>query len=164
MKQRITLHVNGTRHELEVPPGKFLLKVLREDLDLTGTKYSCGTGDCGACVVEVDGVSMNSCLLLAVEADGKQITTVEGLSEGVLPEQLHPIQNAFLEAGAVQCGYCTAGFLMTTKAFLDQNPDPSDEDIRLAFEGNLCRCTGYTKIVAAVKGAALALRQDGGAR
>lgn len=164
MKQRITLHVNGTRHELEVPPGKFLLKVLRDDLELTGTKYGCGTGDCGSCVVEVDGVSMNSCLLLAAEADGKQITTVEGLAEGVLPEQLHPIQKAFLEAGAVQCGYCTAGFLMTTKAFLDQNPDPSDEDIRLAFEGNICRCTGYTKIVAAVKGAAQALRQDGGAR
>ena len=164
MKQRITLHVNGTKHELEVPPGKFLLKVLRDDLDLTGTKYGCGTGDCGSCVVEVDGVSMNSCLLLAVEADGRQITTVEGLAEGVLPEQLHPIQKAFLEAGAVQCGYCTAGFLMTTKAFLEQNPDPSDEDIRLAFEGNICRCTGYTKIVAAVKGAAVALRQDGGTR
>ncbi len=164
MKQRITLHVNGDAHEIEVPPQMFLLKALRDVLGLTGTKYGCGTGDCGSCVVEIDGVSMNSCLVLAVEADGRQITTVEGLAEGVLPEQLHPIQRAFLDAGAVQCGYCTAGFLMTTKAFLAEHPDPSEDEIRAAFEGNICRCTGYTKIVEAVQTAAAALREEGGAR
>jgi len=161
MKRRITLTVNGNHHEVDVPVQKMLLKVLREDLGLTGTKYSCGSGDCGTCVVEIDGQSVNSCLMLAVEADGCEITTVEGLAEGVLPEQLQPLQKAFIDAGAIQCGYCTPGFLMTARSFLATHPDPTDEEIRETFEGNLCRCTGYVKIKQAILEAARVIRQEG---
>jgi aerobic carbon-monoxide dehydrogenase small subunit len=156
---KITLTVNGSVHTLEVPPNRMLLAVLREDLDLTGTKYGCGTGDCGSCVVEVDGRSVNSCLMLAAEADGSEITTVEGLAEGVMPGQLDVIQQAFIDAGAIQCGYCTPGFLMTARAFLRTHPDPSDEEIAETFEGNLCRCTGYVKIKQAIHDAARTLRE-----
>ena len=156
---KLTLTVNGTPHTLEVPPNRMLLAVLRDDLDLTGTKYGCGTGDCGSCVVEVDGRSVNSCLMLAAEADGCEITTVEGLAAGVMPEQLDVIQRAFIDAGAIQCGYCTPGFLMTARAFLRTHPDPSDEEIAETFEGNLCRCTGYVKIKQAIHDAARLLRE-----
>lgn len=156
---KLTLTVNGAVHTLEVPPNQMLLKVLRDDLGLTGTKYGCGTGDCGSCVVEVDGRSVNSCLMLAAEADGCEITTVEGLAAGVLPEQLSVIQRAFIDAGAIQCGYCTPGFLMTARAFLRTHPDPSDAEIAETFEGNLCRCTGYVKIKQAIRDAARMLRE-----
>ncbi len=159
MKHRITMTVNGIERELHVEPHRMLLEVLREDLSLTGTNYSCGTGDCGSCVVEVDGNVVNSCITLAVEVDGCEVTTVEGLAEGVRPEQLDVIQRAYIDAGAVQCGYCTPGFLMATRAFLRTNPDPSDEDIRVAFEGHLCRCTGYTKIKQAIVDAARVMRE-----
>lgn len=157
MKRPITLTVNDRVYEVSVDVDRPLLEVLREDLELTGTKYGCGTGDCGTCVVEVDGQSVNSCLMLAVEADGCRIATVEGLAAGV--NELHPIQRAFIDAGAVQCGYCTPGYLMTAHAFLREHPDPSDEEIRSAFEGNLCRCTGYVKIKQAIHDAARLLRE-----
>ncbi len=160
MTQRIVLTVNGRRYGLDVPPQKMLLKVLRDDLELTGTKYGCGSGDCGTCVVEIDGRSVNSCITLAVEADGCEITTVEGLAEGVRPEQLDTLQKAFVEAGAVQCGYCTPGYLMTARAFLRTHPDPTDEEIRETFEGNICRCTGYVKIKQAILHAAAVLRGE----
>ena len=160
MKHLLTMTVNGIRREILVEPQRMLLEVLREDLQLTGTNYSCGTGDCGSCVVEVDGQVINSCITLAVEVDGCDITTVEGLSEGTRPEQLDVIQRAYMEAGAVQCGYCTPGFLMATRAFLRTNPDPSDDDIRVAFEGHLCRCTGYTKIKQAIVDAARIIREE----
>ena len=160
MKRPITLTVNDRVYEVSVDVDRPLLEVLREELELTGTKYGCGTGDCGTCVVEVDGQSVNSCLMLAVEADGCTISTVEGLAHGV--NELHPIQRAFIDAGAVQCGYCTPGYLMTAHAFLREHPDPNDEEIRSAFEGNLCRCTGYTKIREAILDAAQALREETG--
>ncbi len=160
MRRDITLTVNDRVYELSVAVDRPLLEVLREDLELTGTKYGCGTGDCGTCVVEVDGRSVNSCLMLAVEADGCTIETVEGMAPGV--NELHPIQRAFIDAGAVQCGYCTPGYLMTAQSFLRDHPEPSDEEIRSAFEGNLCRCTGYTKIREAILDAARALREEAG--
>ncbi len=160
MKRPITLTVNDRVYEVSVDVDRPLLEVLREELELTGTKYGCGTGDCGTCVVEVDGKSVNSCLMLAVEADGSTLRTVEGLAPGV--NELHPIQRAFIDAGAVQCGYCTPGYLMTADAFLREHPEPTDEEIRSAFEGNLCRCTGYTKIREAILDAARALREEAG--
>ena len=160
MKRPITLTVNDRVYEVSVDVDRPLLEVLREELELTGTKYGCGTGDCGTCVVEVDGRSVNSCLMLAVEADGCTIETVEGMAPGV--NELHPIQRAFIDAGAVQCGYCTPGYLMTAQSFLRDHPEPSDEEIRSAFEGNLCRCTGYTKIREAILDAARALREEAG--
>jgi aerobic carbon-monoxide dehydrogenase small subunit len=160
VKAPIVLNVNGRRYDLDVPPQKMLLKVLRDDLELTGTKYSCGSGDCGTCVVEIDGRSVNSCITLAVEADGCEITTVEGLAAGVRPDQLDTLQKAFVEAGAVQCGYCTPGYLMTARAFLRTHPDPTDEEIRETFEGNICRCTGYVKIKEAILNAAATLRGE----
>lgn len=160
MKRPITLTVNDRVYEVSVGVDRPLLEVLREELELTGTKYGCGTGDCGTCVVEVNGKSVNSCLMLAVEADGCTIRTVEGLAPGV--NELHPIQRAFIDAGAVQCGYCTPGYLMTADAFLREHPDPTDEEIRSAFEGNLCRCTGYTKIREAILDAARVLRGEAG--
>ncbi len=164
MTRHITLRVNGEVHEIEVAPDRMLLELLREDLGLTGTKYGCGTGDCGSCVVEVDGRAVNSCITLAAEVDGCEVVTVEGLAEGNRPDQLDVIQKAYIEAGAVQCGYCTPGFLMATRAFLRHNPDPTDEEIRLAFEGNLCRCTGYVKIKEAIVEAARRLREGEAAR
>ena len=160
MRRRISLTVNGRRYEPDVDVTRPLLEVLRDDLELTGAKYGCGTGDCGTCVVEVDGRSVNSCIMLAVEADGCEIDTVEGLAAGV--NELHPIQQAFIDAGAVQCGYCTPGYLMTAHAFLREHPDPTEREIREAFEGNLCRCTGYTKIREAITEAARALRGEAG--
>ena len=148
MKQVIRLVVNGDEYELAVHPWRTLNEVLREDLGLTGTKLGCGTGDCGACTVIMDGKTINSCLTLAVEADGKDILTIEGLSKD---GKLHPIQEAFVEVGAIQCGYCTPGMVMSAKYLLYRNPNPTDWEIRKGLDGNLCRCTGYYKIVEAIK-------------
>jgi aerobic carbon-monoxide dehydrogenase small subunit len=151
MKQVITLKVNGDSYSLAVEPSRSLNEVLREDLNLTGTKLGCGDGDCGACTVLVNGRSVSSCLTLAVSVDGEEISTVEGLASG---ENLHPIQEAFIEHGAIQCGFCSAGMEMSALNLLNQNPEPTDEDIRQAISGNLCRCTGYYKIIDAIGAAA----------
>src|SRR4030042_5501627 len=147
MKQKvkeIRLTVNGMNYQLSIEPGRTLLEVLRENLGLTGTKKSCNEGECGACTVIMEGKPVASCLILAVDAQGKEITTIEGIAEG---EKLHPIQEAFLKHGAIQCGYCTPGMVMSAKAFLDHNPRPTVPEVRKAISGNLCRCTGYQHIV-----------------
>ena len=154
-KHRIQITVNEEEHDLLVNPNLTLLDLLRYELGLTGTKEGCDEGDCGACTVILDGKVVTSCLVLAVEVNGSRITTIEGVQAG---EVLHPIQQAFIDTGAVQCGFCTPGMILTTKALLDENPEPSEGDIEHYLEGNLCRCTGYTKIVEAVHRAARALR------
>ena len=156
MKMQCT--VNGQRIERDVDPDLRLLDFIRESLHLTGTKEGCGEGECGACTVLMDGKAVNSCLVLALQADGANIITVEGLAEG---HALHPIQQAYVDTGAVQCGFCTPGFIMATYALLQDTPDPSEEEILAGLEGNLCRCTGYSKIVEAVKLAATRLRDSG---
>ena len=148
MKHDISLTVNGDTYNLAVEAWRTLNEVLREDLNLTGTKLGCGSGDCGACTVIVDGKSVSSCLTLAVEMDGRQILTVEGLAPS--GETLHPIQDAFIEKGAIQCGFCTPGMELSALNLLKTNPLPSDTQIRSAISGNLCRCTGYNKIVDAI--------------
>jgi aerobic-type carbon monoxide dehydrogenase small subunit (CoxS/CutS family) len=153
---RIHLRVNGRQVECDVDPSMRLLDLLREELHLTGTKEGCGEGECGACTVLLDGRPVNSCLILAPQADGKAVLTVEGLSAD---GKLHPVQQAFVEKGAVQCGFCTPGFIMSAVALLETNPAPSDEEILTALEGNLCRCTGYVKIVEAVRHAAKLRRE-----
>jgi len=147
MKQPVTLRVNGETYELSIDVRRTLLEVLRDELNLTGTKEGCGTGDCGACTVLLDGTPIASCLTLAVEAQGKEISTIEGLAEN---GQLHPVQRAFIEHGAIQCGFCTPGMIMSAKALLDKNPQPTETEAREAISGNYCRCTGYTKIVEAI--------------
>ena len=147
-KKTISVTVNGAEHTLTIPPDRVLLDMLREDLGLTGTKRGCGNGECGACSVIMDGVLVNSCLVPAMKANGSEILTVEGLGD---EGGLHPIQEAFLEKGAVQCGFCTPGMLLAAKSLLDQNPHPSIEEIKKAISGNLCRCTGYTKIIEAIE-------------
>ena len=154
MKRLIQLRVNGELYEVAVHPHWTLLEVLREELDLTGAKKGCDAGDCGGCTVILDGKPVVSCLTLAVEADGRDILTIEGLAQN---GQLHPIQNAFVEHGAIQCGFCTPGMIMSAKALLDENPKPTEEEVRRAIAGNLCRCTGYVKIVEAI----LAVSQEG---
>jgi carbon-monoxide dehydrogenase small subunit len=150
IRKSIKVRVNGTEHTLTIPPDCMLLDMLREDLGLTGTKNGCGNGECGACSVIMDGKLVNSCLVPAIKADGSEIMTVEGLAgEG----ELHPIQKAFLKKGAVQCGFCTPGMLIAGKVLLDENPIPSIEEIKLAISGNLCRCTGYMKIIEAIDSA-----------
>jgi carbon-monoxide dehydrogenase small subunit len=144
----VKFQVNGEQRELDASPIKSLLDVLREDLFLTGTKRGCDSGECGACTVIMNGKAVNSCLVLATELDGSQIITIEGLGRSA--GDLHPLQKAFIEKGAVQCGFCTPGIIMTAKAFLDTNPEPTEEEVRDAISGNLCRCTGYTKIVNAI--------------
>ncbi len=151
MKRSISLTVNGTVHSLSVAPNQTLLEITRNALHLTGTKEGCGSGECGACTVLLEGKPVNSCLVLAVEADGKQVTTIEGLAGS---DGLHRLQNSFIEHGAVQCGFCTPGMILTAKALLDENPLPTEEEVRLAVYGNLCRCTGYTKIIEAILSAA----------
>jgi aerobic-type carbon monoxide dehydrogenase small subunit (CoxS/CutS family) len=158
MTQRIELQVNRRPYLIDVEPGETLLQVLREKLSLTGTKDGCSAGDCGACTVLVDGLAYNSCLLLAIRCQGKQILTVEGLAEDGI---LHPLQRAFIEHGGFQCGYCTPGMLMSAKALLDENPDPSEQEIRVALAGNLCRCTGYSKVIESVQAAAVTMRGNG---
>lgn len=142
----ITLNVNGKDYTGEVKPHWTLLQVIRDQLGLTGTKYGCGTGECGACTVIMDGKPMTSCLVLAASAAGRKITTIEGISK----DGLHPLQEAFIEEGAIQCGYCTPGMILTAKSFLEKNPHPTEEEVRHAIDGNLCRCTGYVKIVKAI--------------
>lgn len=156
MRKKIGVTLNGQRVALEVANHRLLLDLLRDELGLTGTKEGCGTGDCGACTVLLNGSPVNSCLVFAAELDGADIVTIEGLKIG--PEY-HPIQRAFIQDGGAQCGYCTPGMLMMAKALLDENPDPSDEEIRFALSGNLCRCTGYAKIIQAVRDAARELRR-----
>ncbi len=151
MSKTITLLVNDTRYSVEVDPDDLLVDVLREKIGLTGTKKGCGTGDCGACSVIMDGRLVTSCLILAEAAAGKSILTIEGMEKD---GKLHPIQQSFLDYQAVQCGYCTPGLVLATKALLDENPHPTEEEIRLGISGNLCRCTGYQKIVEAVQSAA----------
>jgi carbon-monoxide dehydrogenase small subunit len=148
----MTLVVNGVRHELVVPPERTLLDALREDLRLTGTKYGCELGECGACTVLLDGEPALACLTLTLDVADRAVTTIEGLAQGATP---HPLQTAFVEAGAAQCGYCTGAMLLTAAALLHDEPDPSPERIRAALAGNLCRCTGYAKIVEAVRLAAV---------
>ncbi len=143
----IVLNVNGREYTLDVPENKTLLEVLRADLELTGVKEGCDRGECGACTVLVDGKPFRSCMLLAVEAQGKEITTIEGLAKN---GQLHPLQRSFIENQAVQCGFCTPGMVLTASAFLAENPQPSREDAARAISGNICRCTGYTKIIDAI--------------
>jgi len=147
MKQPVTLRVNGETYELSINVRRTLLEVLRDELNLTGTKEGCGTGDCGACTVLVDGVPITSCLTLAIEAQGREIATIEGLAKDGQP---HPIQRAFIEHGAIQCGFCTPGMIMSAKVLLDKNPQPTEAEVREAISGNYCRCTGYTKIVEAI--------------
>ena len=159
-KQIIQLIVNGDRYEVAVEPWRSLAEVLREDLGLTGTKIGCNQGDCGACTVLIDGRSVSSCLTLAVEAQQREITTIEGLAESLA--SLHPIQEAFVECGAVQCGFCTSGMIMSAKNLLDRIPSPNEAQIRHGLSGNLCRCTGYTKIVDAIGSAAAKLATASG--
>ena len=152
MKALLSLSVNGETRDVVVAPHKTLLEVLREDLALTGTKHGCELGECGTCTVLLDGEPVLSCLALPVECQGRRITTVEGMAEA---GRLHPLQQAFAELGAAQCGYCTPGILLTAQALLADNPGPTRDEIRHALAGNLCRCTGYTKILEAVELAAL---------
>jgi len=147
-RQVINLDVNGERRDLLLPVHKTLLEVLREDMQLTGTKHGCELGECGTCTVLIDGKPELSCLLLPVQLHGRAITTVEGMADG---SELHPLQRAFAELGAAQCGYCTPGILLSAKSLLEANPKPSRDEIREALAGNLCRCTGYTKILDAVE-------------
>ena len=155
-KVHMTLRVNGEDIEVSFAPYKTLLEVLREDMDLTGTKHGCELGECGACAVLVDGESLLSCLALAVEFEGRSIQTVEGLASGT---QLHPLQAAFADLGGAQCGYCTPGILMTAKALLEREPNPSRERIKEAISGNLCRCTGYQQIYESIEEAAKTMRE-----
>ena len=154
----ISVTVNGRVRTLAVPPQMTLVRMLREALGLTGTKESCGQGECGACTVLMDGKAVNSCLVLAAETDGHEILTIEGLAAN---GELDPLQQAFLDAGAVQCGYCTPGMIMAAKQLLLTNSDPNADDVKAGLAGNLCRCTGYARIVAAVLAAAKALRDRG---
>ena len=156
MKQDITLRINGESYEVRVKPSETLLEVLRDKLGLTGTKEGCDTGKCGACTVLIDGKAVRSCLTLAIAARDQEITTIEGLAQG---EELHPIQQAFVEHGALQCGFCTPGMVMISKAFLEDTPDPTEKEIREALVGNICRCTGYVKIVEAIQASAKEMRR-----
>ena len=155
-EHEISLTVNGTTHEVSVRPETLLIHVLRDELDYTGPNVGCQSTMCGACTVHVDGDAVKSCTMLAVQADGASVTTVEGLADGT---DLHPLQESFREEHGLQCGYCTPGMLMTATQFLEKNPDPSREEIREALEGNICRCTGYQNIVDAVESTASKLRQ-----
>jgi carbon-monoxide dehydrogenase small subunit len=153
----ITLDVNGVEHQAGIDPGDLLIDTLRENLNLTGSKKGCGTGDCGACTVLLDGTPVTSCLVLAATAVGKEITTIEGL---VSNGDLHPVQQAYVDFSAIQCGYCTPGIVMMTVALLDEQPHPSDLEIRQGLAGNLCRCTGYSKIMLAVRAAEMSMSED----
>ena len=157
MKKIITLTVNDTAYEVAVTPWQTLLDVLRDELGLIGTKKGCDVGTCGVCTVIMDGKAVLSCLLLAIECEGHNITTIEGISS---PDSLHPIQTSFIENGAIQCGFCTPGIIMTSKALLDENPQPTDDQIKEALAGTFCRCTGHIKIMEAVKKVAQPADED----
>lgn len=149
MKQTIKFVLNGEPVEVEIEPHLTLLQLLRDKLELTGTKEGCGMGECGSCTVLIDGRTVNSCIFPALEVEGKKVTTIEGLTD---PQgNLHPIQKAFIDYGAVQCGFCTPGMVLSAKALLDENPKPTEEEIRHGIAGNLCRCTGYLQIIQAIK-------------
>ena len=156
-KVHIQLTLNGEPAEVAFAPHKTLLEVLREDLGLTGTKHGCELGECGVCTVLIDGQPMLSCLFLGLDAEGRDVTTIEGMAEGA---QLHPLQETFADLGAAQCGYCTPGFLLVAKELLEKNPSPQREEIQEALAGNLCRCTGYIKIYEAVELAAARMRGE----
>ena len=151
MNHQVELNVNGTVYDLSLEPRKTLLAVLRDRLGLTGTKEGCSTGDCGACTVLIDGEPVTSCLVLAVAAEGREVTTVEGVAD---VDALHPVQEAMVNSGGLQCGFCTPGFIVSSYGLLQKNAEPAEDEIRRALAGNLCRCTGYTKIVEAVQAAA----------
>lgn len=157
-KQIAKLTVNGRAYEIPIEPQMTLLEVLRDELDLTGTKYNCGVGECGGCTVLIDGKPTLSCLTLAITAKEKNILTIEGLAEGIT---LHPIQQAFIGCGAIQCGFCTPGMILMAKALLDENLNPAREEVKAGLGGNLCRCTGYVKIIDAVLAAAETMRKGG---
>lgn len=148
MKKLITFTVNDIGYEVAVAPNKTLTQVLRDELNLLGTKEGCGVGDCGACTVIMDGKPVNSCLVLAVQADGSTIKTIEGVATG---DSLHPVQETFVEMGAIQCGFCTPGMILSATSLLEKTPHPTEQEVRQALSGNLCRCTGYQKIVEAVQ-------------
>ncbi len=154
MKRELHIRVNGDEYHLLVETHRTLLEVIRDEIGLTGTKNGCGQGECGACTVLLDGEPVNSCLVLAHEAEGHDVLTIEGLGSG---DTLHPVQRAFVETGAIQCGYCTPGMVLTAKALLDHNPTPTRAEILEGLKGNLCRCTGYVKIVEAVEAASCLL-------
>ena len=156
MERRITLIVNKQTFALGIEPNKRLLDVLRDNLGLTGTKEGCGEGNCGACTVIMNGMAVPSCLVLGVEADSSNILTIEGVSDG---ERLHPIQEEFVAHGAIQCGFCTPGMILSAKAFLENNPHPSEEEVKKAMVGNLCRCTGYAKIIKDIMSASEKMRR-----
>jgi carbon-monoxide dehydrogenase small subunit len=158
MKHVIELNINGSAYDVVISPQDLLIDVLRQKLDLTGTKKGCGQGDCGTCTVLIDGRRALACLTLAIACEGRRILTIEGMEQH---GALHPIQQAFIDKGAVQCGYCTPGMVLSAKALLDENPNPSEHEIRLGISGNLCRCTGYVKIVDAVRDAAGRLQAAG---
>lgn len=147
MKKEVILMVNGEEREVRVEPRQTLLDTLRNDLGLTGTKEGCGSGNCGTCTVLLNGKAVSSCIVLTVEVEGQEIITIEGLAQA---GKIHPLQKAFIEEGAIQCGFCTTGMILTAKAFLDTNPHPTEAQVRQAIAGNLCRCTGYDKIVRAI--------------
>ncbi|MEF9952826.1 MAG: (2Fe-2S)-binding protein [Clostridium sp.] len=153
----VNLKVNGVSHSIEVEEDTRLLDLLRDKLHLTGTKEGCGEGECGACTVLMDGILIDSCLVMAFQVEGKEVTTIEGLQNG---EELHPIQRAFIEAGSVQCGFCIPGMVLATKSILDRNGNPCEAEIKEGISGNLCRCTGYTKIVDAVQKASVYMKED----
>jgi carbon-monoxide dehydrogenase small subunit len=155
--EHISLTVNGAQRELDVEPRRLLVQALREDMDLTGTHVGCDTSQCGACTVHIDGRAVKSCTMLAVQADGATVTTIEGMATSA--DELHPLQTAFWEKHGLQCGFCTPGMIMTAADLLARNSDPSDDEIRDAIEGNICRCTGYQNIVAAIRAAAAANRE-----
>jgi len=159
MRHKVTVKVNGTVETVTVDSSKTLLRMLREDLDLTGPKEGCNEGECGACMVLLDGRPVNACLVLAAEVDGHEVTTIEGLSRD---GRLHPVQAAFLRHSAVQCGFCTPGMVITAVGLLAENPDPTEAEVRQALAGNLCRCTGYRQIIDAVLDAARELREQQG--
>ncbi len=157
MEHTIKLKVNGISYDVRVQSKRSLLSVLRDDLGYIGVKEGCGAGECGACTIIMDGKAINSCMVLAVEADGSEILTIEGLSDG---DNLHPIQKQFIEKGAIQCGFCTPGMILTTYEFLKRNPDPTEDEIKVAISGNLCRCTGYVQIIEAITAAAKEMKSN----
>lgn len=152
---KIEITVNGRKRQFDVEPNKLLLNLVRDELHLTGTKYGCGIGECGACTVHLDGEAVLACMVLAVDADGRQVDTIEGVAAD---GNLDPVQESYIEEGAIQCGFCTPGFVMTTKALLKENPDPTEHEIREYLKGNYCRCTGYVNIINAVQSAAKKLQ------